>query len=229
MGERAAAVSALPARPPAVRRACLGVGGAARAGSVQVAPARDFHSRSRHRRRLCLCLAAGAIAGAWLPDRSTRASLIPRTASPARSPAGSSRSSSTKWRAAITGSTGAIWVGPLALGIAVGRWGCLFAGLADETYGVPTSLALGRRSRRRHRRATRSSSTRAWRCSPSSPSIWSRSPGARPGPAIGAFYLFILVLRGAALRLGVPQALSAPARAARRLPASRPRDDRSMP
>ena len=40
----------------------------------------------------------------------------------------------------IRGSTGAIWVGPLALGIAVGRLGCLFAGLGDETYGTPTSL-----------------------------------------------------------------------------------------
>lgn len=40
----------------------------------------------------------------------------------------------------IEGSTGAIWVGPLALGIAVGRWGCLFAGLGDDTYGTPADL-----------------------------------------------------------------------------------------
>jgi hypothetical protein len=40
----------------------------------------------------------------------------------------------------IRGSTGAAFVGPLALGIAVGRWGCLFAGLADNTYGGPSSL-----------------------------------------------------------------------------------------
>ena len=40
----------------------------------------------------------------------------------------------------IKGSTGAAFVGPLALGIAVGRWGCLLAGLADNTYGSPTRL-----------------------------------------------------------------------------------------
>jgi prolipoprotein diacylglyceryltransferase len=40
----------------------------------------------------------------------------------------------------ITGSTGAAFAGPLALGIAVGRWGCLFAGLPDNTYGSPTTL-----------------------------------------------------------------------------------------
>lgn len=43
----------------------------------------------------------------------------------------------------VSGSTGVIWVGPLALGIAVGRWGCLFAGLGDETYGIPTGLPWG--------------------------------------------------------------------------------------
>jgi prolipoprotein diacylglyceryltransferase len=37
-------------------------------------------------------------------------------------------------------STGAIWVAPLAAGIAVGRVGCLFAGLSDQTYGSPTTL-----------------------------------------------------------------------------------------
>ena len=37
-------------------------------------------------------------------------------------------------------STGTIFVGPFALGAAVGRWGCLFAGLPDRTYGVPTDL-----------------------------------------------------------------------------------------
>lgn len=45
-----------------------------------------------------------------------------------------------KWRHGITASTGAAFVLPIALGIAVGRWGCLFAGLADRTYGTPTTL-----------------------------------------------------------------------------------------
>jgi phosphatidylglycerol:prolipoprotein diacylglycerol transferase len=40
----------------------------------------------------------------------------------------------------IRGSTGGQFVAPLALGIAVGRLGCYFAGLPDYTYGTPTSL-----------------------------------------------------------------------------------------
>lgn len=40
-------------------------------------------------------------------------------------------------------STGAIWVAPLAAGIAVGRLGCLFAGVSDQTFGRPTSLHWG--------------------------------------------------------------------------------------
>ena len=43
----------------------------------------------------------------------------------------------------VTGSTGTVFAGPLALGIAVGRWGCLFAGLPDGTYGNPTALPWG--------------------------------------------------------------------------------------
>jgi len=37
-------------------------------------------------------------------------------------------------------STGIVFAGPFAAGVAVGRWGCLFAGLPDETFGVPTAL-----------------------------------------------------------------------------------------
>ena len=40
----------------------------------------------------------------------------------------------------IRGSTGTAFTGALALGIVVGRWGCLFAGLVDNTYGTPTAL-----------------------------------------------------------------------------------------
>jgi phosphatidylglycerol---prolipoprotein diacylglyceryl transferase len=43
----------------------------------------------------------------------------------------------------IRGSTGGQFVAPLALGIAVGRLGCFFAGLPDYTYGTPTELAWG--------------------------------------------------------------------------------------
>lgn len=45
--------------------------------------------------------------------------------------------------AGVRGSTGAGFTGPLALGIVIGRWGCLFAGLADNTYGSPTRLPWG--------------------------------------------------------------------------------------
>jgi prolipoprotein diacylglyceryltransferase len=33
-----------------------------------------------------------------------------------------------------------VFVGPFALGAVIGRWGCLFTGLPDRTYGRPTSL-----------------------------------------------------------------------------------------
>ena len=40
----------------------------------------------------------------------------------------------------IKGSTGVAFTGALAAGIAIGRWGCLFSGLPDNTYGTPTGL-----------------------------------------------------------------------------------------
>jgi prolipoprotein diacylglyceryltransferase len=42
--------------------------------------------------------------------------------------------------AGITGRTGARFALPLAVGVAVGRIGCFFAGLDDFTYGTPTAL-----------------------------------------------------------------------------------------
>lgn len=43
----------------------------------------------------------------------------------------------------IRGSTGIVFVVPLALGIAIGRIGCFAGGLADYTYGTPTTLPWG--------------------------------------------------------------------------------------
>ena len=43
----------------------------------------------------------------------------------------------------IKGSTGGVFVGSFTLGVVVGRWGCLFAGLPDRTYGTPTRLPWG--------------------------------------------------------------------------------------
>lgn len=45
-----------------------------------------------------------------------------------------------KWSAGIATRTGARFALPLALGIAIGRLGCYFAGLDDFTYGTPTAL-----------------------------------------------------------------------------------------
>jgi|SRR5215510_8939009 len=50
---------------------------------------------------------------------------------------------SYKWSQGIRASTGLAFVAPLAAGIAVGRFGCFFAGLPDYTYGVETTLPWG--------------------------------------------------------------------------------------
>ena len=42
-----------------------------------------------------------------------------------------------------TRSTGDLFAAPIALGIAIGRIGCFFAGLSDNTFGTPTSLPWG--------------------------------------------------------------------------------------
>ena len=43
----------------------------------------------------------------------------------------------------ILSSTGDLYAIPLALGIAIGRVGCFLTGLADNTYGTPTTLPWG--------------------------------------------------------------------------------------
>src|SRR5215813_7494848 len=48
-----------------------------------------------------------------------------------------------KWKNSILLRTGARFALPLALGIAIGRIGCYYAGLDDFTYGTPTSLPWG--------------------------------------------------------------------------------------
>jgi phosphatidylglycerol---prolipoprotein diacylglyceryl transferase len=45
--------------------------------------------------------------------------------------------------AGITARTGARFALPLAVGVAVGRIGCYFAGINDFTYGTPTTLPWG--------------------------------------------------------------------------------------
>jgi prolipoprotein diacylglyceryltransferase len=93
-----------------------------------------------------VALAVGAIGGAWgFGSWNTMMTAVPH---PSHSVAGALAGGIVgvelyKAARGIAVSTGAIWVGPLALGIAIGRWGCLFAGLPDETYGVPTGLPWG--------------------------------------------------------------------------------------
>ena len=91
-------------------------------------------------------LVVGAVAGAWgFGSWNTALTAVPH---PSHSIAGALAGGIVgvelyKLARGIRGSTGVIWVGPIALGIAVGRLGCLFAGLPDETFGVPTSLPWG--------------------------------------------------------------------------------------
>lgn len=48
-----------------------------------------------------------------------------------------------KWRKSITRSTGYIYVVPLCILVIVGRFGCFFSGIGDQTYGTPTALPWG--------------------------------------------------------------------------------------
>lgn len=43
----------------------------------------------------------------------------------------------------IKGSTGGPFVGSFSLGVVIGRFGCFFAGIADDTYGTPAALPWG--------------------------------------------------------------------------------------
>ncbi len=48
-----------------------------------------------------------------------------------------------KWLNGMVLRTGAVYALPLALGIAIGRIGCLLSGLEDFTYGIPTGSTWG--------------------------------------------------------------------------------------
>ena len=90
-----------------------------------------------------IALALGGVAGAWAFGslNSLRAAAPTFSHSLAGALAGGIAGVEYwKWRRGVIGSTGAPFVLPLCLGIAIGRWGCLFAGIADGTYGTPTQL-----------------------------------------------------------------------------------------
>lgn len=88
-------------------------------------------------------LALGALAGAWLLGSAN--SLRSLIAAPSHSVAGALAGGIAgvelwKWRRGVRHSTGGAFVLPLAVGIAVGRLGCFFSGLADYTYGAPARV-----------------------------------------------------------------------------------------
>lgn len=93
-----------------------------------------------------LALGLGAAAGAWLAGSLN--SL--RQAAPAlsHSVAGALVGAIVGVEAykavrGFKGSTGGLFVGSFSVGVVIGRLGCLFAGLPDDTYGTPTRLPWG--------------------------------------------------------------------------------------
>jgi phosphatidylglycerol---prolipoprotein diacylglyceryl transferase len=90
-----------------------------------------------------LVLALGALLGAWaFGSGNTLRSVLVR---PSHSIAGALAGGIFgvelwKWRHGIRHSTGGSFVLPICVGIVIGRFGCLFAGLPDYTYGTATTL-----------------------------------------------------------------------------------------
>ena len=90
-----------------------------------------------------VCLAAGAATTAWLSGSlNTLRDGLPTLSHSVLGAlvGGIAGVEIYKLARGLRGSTGTLFVGPFALGVAVGRWGCLFAGLPDMTYGTPTAL-----------------------------------------------------------------------------------------
>jgi prolipoprotein diacylglyceryltransferase len=88
-------------------------------------------------------LAVGAIAGAYLSGSFTfwGQGVFALAHSVAGALAGAIVSVELyKLARGIRISTGIVFTGPFAAGVAVGRWGCLFAGTADQTFGIPSSV-----------------------------------------------------------------------------------------
>ena len=90
-----------------------------------------------------LFLALGAIPGAWLAGSFN--SLREHAPALSHSVAGALVGAIVgvevyKALRGVKGSTGGVFVGSFSLGVAVGRLGCFFAGLPDDTFGAPTGL-----------------------------------------------------------------------------------------
>lgn len=91
-------------------------------------------------------LVGGASAGAWASGSlNTMRSATPELSHSIAGALAGAIVAVELYKAArgVKGSTGVVFTGPFAAGVAVGRWGCLFAGLPDRTYGTPTRLPWG--------------------------------------------------------------------------------------
>jgi hypothetical protein len=88
-------------------------------------------------------LASGAALGAWLAGSFN--SLREQAPALSHSVAGALVGAIVaveiyKGLRGIKGSTGGVFVGSFTVGVIIGRFGCFFAGLPDDTYGAPTRL-----------------------------------------------------------------------------------------
>jgi hypothetical protein len=93
-----------------------------------------------------VCLVVGGGVGAWLSGSLN--TLMQSTPSLSHSVVGALAGAVVgveiyKLARGVRGSTGGVFTGPFALGIVIGRLGCLFEGLGDRTYGVATTLPWG--------------------------------------------------------------------------------------
>ena len=132
-----------------------------------------------------IALGLGAVAGAWMAGSANSVGAI---FAPSHSIAGALAGGIVAvelWKLAngVRVSTGGALVLPICAGIVVGRLGCLFAGLPDYTYGMPTALpwavdlgdGIGRHPVQLYEALS------PWRCS--WPPIWSASAAGPPGRA----------------------------------------------
>jgi len=93
-----------------------------------------------------LVLALGAVVGAWLAGSlNTLQGPAPTLSHSIAGALGGAIVAVEIYKAArgVRASTGGVFVGSFAVGVIVGRFGCLFTGLPDRTYGIPTHLPWG--------------------------------------------------------------------------------------
>ena len=90
-----------------------------------------------------IALGVGALIGAWFfgsVNTLRSAAAIPSHSIAGALAGGIAGVELWKWRKGIRHSTGGAFVLPITVGIIIGRFGCLFSGLPDGTFGTPSSL-----------------------------------------------------------------------------------------